>query len=198
MPYLVPKSTTDIISIGSSLGLVGSDFSKVASAVSNACALTFLAPGTLLITASGAAGAGVATSTSPVSGIEPNGMALSITTQMAALGMSGTSNYNQALAISTGIITNMLSLVVTGISPGVGTGVGMAKVVGINSALFYTSMQTQMASLGMVGIDSTRYAQSIANGVSVYLNSLAIIPLITVAGPAGPTPAATVFPGQFL
>lgn len=198
MPFLVPAATTSMISTGSGLGILGTEFSKIANAVSTTCASVFSLPGTVTVTASGAAGAGVVAPGSVITGVEPSSMSSAIVAQMASVSLVGAQVANQSLAISTGIISGLAGLVLTGPSPGVGTGVGTGKIVNFNNVLFGNTLYTNMASQGMVGEKSYIMAVAIGNGVCLTLNAAGIIPIVTIAGPAGPAPGATVFPAQFI
>jgi len=198
MPWVIPAVTSSIMSAGSGLGLVGPDFAKIAQAVAVTCQAVFLLPGTVVVTATGAAGAGAIAPGPPVTGITPKTMADLMYVRMSATGMLGTQAYNQAMAISTGVVSGVSTLVLTGPCPGVGAGVGMGKIVGFNNVLFSTTLYTNMASLGMFGINAIPLAAAIGDGVCLSLNAAGTVPGVPIVGPAGPAPAATVFPAQFI
>lgn len=197
MPFIVPKATADIAAQGASLGLLGPDFTRLASAVALTCASQFSLPGTMLVTASGAAGAGAAFG-SPPTGVTPPAMAALMMTGMATRGLLGPQLFSLTQALSAGICLNLGTMLLTGVSPGVGTGVGVAKAVAFNPSLFGSVLLTNMISLGMLGADTIRLSSALAEGICLSLNASLIIPVVTITGPAGPAPAATVFPAMLV
>lgn len=199
MPVVVPALTSSIVSIGASLGIVGTGFPLLANAVSLSCAKVFSLPGTVSVAAAGAAGTGSIVPGPVIVGVVPSVMASLIQANMAASGMSGAMSYNQALAISTGITTTALpSLILIGVSLGVGSGVGTGKVVSFNNVLFGNDLYMNMASQGFVGTQAYTLARAIADGVCLAINSAGTIPVVTIAGPAGPAPGATIVAAQFI
>ena len=198
MPFIAPKATLDMVAAGSSLGILGAKFSSICGAVAQSCATTFILPATVVVTATGVAGAGMVGPSSPMVGPVPAAMATFMNTAMVTNGLVGADNLRTCLAISTGVILNLATLIPFGISPGVGVGTGTAKVVGFNNAAFFAAMVPAMASVGNVGIASIPFSRAMSDGICLYLNTVGIIPVVSVVGAAGPAPAAAIFSAQFL
>lgn len=198
MPFAIPLVTSSIMSAGAGMGIYGVDFAKIANAVAMTCQAAFSAPGTVVVTATGAAGAGVIVPGAAVVGVTPKLIADLIFVKMAASGIVGAMAYSQAFAIGTGVSVGVSTMFLTGPCPGVGTGVGVGKVTGINNVLFNTTLYTNMASTGMLGISAVPLANAIGDGVCLAMNTAGIIPVVSIAGPSGPAPSATVFPAQLI
>jgi len=204
MPFVAASASFDIVSFGSGLGLTGDDFSNLASALSEACATHFITPNTVTITLQGsAAGPGTVSSTGPISGIDPSSMSSAIISQLSSLGMTGSLMSNQCLAISQGIVKNFMLMGVTGLAAGVGIGSGTGKVVGLNPSALKSLLVSMMSARGLVGTDTTRWATGISNGICLYLNTAAIIPVAVSVGavippPTGPVPALTSVSGTLI
>jgi hypothetical protein len=125
-------------------------------------------------------------------------MANAIFSAMSSMGLVGTNNFNICMAVSTGICNVIPSLVLFGLSPGVGVGVGTAKAVSFNPAAFYSMLVANMASLGLMGVAVNNLANALAQGICTTMSSALSVPVAAVAGAAGPAPGATVFPAQFV
>ena len=186
------------MSSASSMGQTGTDITKLAFAVANTCALQFLLPGTVSVIATGAVGVGVIAPGSLVVGVSPPVMASTIQGFAMGMGLSGIGLPPLCLAVSTGICMNIPFLVLTGVSPGVGSGTGSAKVVGMNSSAFYSQLQMFMAASGLFGAYFSNISRAIAEGVCGNLNATAVMPMLAIVGPVGPAPAVSTFPAQFL
>ena len=198
MPFLAPKATLDMIAAGASYAIVGAKFPSICDAICQTCASTFVLPGSLTVIGAGAAGAGMIGPSAPLTGPEPVSMAASLKSQLASGGIVGINTLNMCLAIATGIIPNLATLVPMGISPGVGSGTGTAKVIGFNPTAFFTTLSPLMAKGGIAGVNSVAFSQAISKGICLYLNAVGVVPMISIVGPAGPAPATNVFPGQFI
>jgi hypothetical protein len=198
MPFPTAQTKEAIMMAARSMGMLGPDMERVAMAVALTCEVQFLLPATSITTASGAAGAGAISGASPPVGVVPAAMAQSIYTAMASKGLVGANNFNMCLAISTGICTVIPSLVLFGISPGVGSGVGTAKAVQFNQATFFAMLSSNFASLGMIGQSSLQLALAISEGVCLAMTASLVVPVAGIVGPVGPSPAATAFPSQFV
>lgn len=198
MPFAAPTAQSAIMVAGASLGIVGGNFSQIAMAVAMTCQSQFLLPATMSVVAAGTAGAGVVGGASPPIGVTPPAMASAIFSSMASKGLTGANNFNICMAISTGICNTIPSLVLFGVSPGVGTGTGTAKAVSFDPASFTTILITNLASLGIVGSQAMAIAAAIAEGVCTTMSSSLVVPVLAIVGPSGPAPATTVFPAQFV
>jgi hypothetical protein len=193
MPFVPATAALDIVSFGSSLGVVGTDFTRMAQAIANACAVHFITPGTVSVTVQGiAAGPGVISSASPIAGIEPGGMSTSIISQLSSQGMIGTDVSRTSLAISSGIVKNFMLMGVTGFAAGVGTGTGVGKLVGLSAEALKSLIDIQMATLGLIGDDTSRWSTGISRGICLYLNGVATVPVAVSVGPVIPPPAGPI------
>jgi hypothetical protein len=198
MPFPSAVVKESIVNSARSLGVIGQDIERVGLAIALTCEVQFLLPGTSMVTASGAAGAGMVAGASPPTGVIPLTMATNIYNSMASKGLIGSNNFNMCLGISMGICNMLSSLVLFGVSPGVGSGAGSAKAIQFNPAAFYTLLTTNMASLGMIGQSASLLALAISEGICMTMSATLIVPVAGIAGPVGPSPAVTVFPAQFV
>jgi len=197
MPFAAPTAQSAIMVAGASLGIVGGNFAQIAMAVAMTCQSQFLLPATMIVTAAGTVGAGVIGGASPPTGVTPPAMASAMYTSMASRGLTGSNNFNICMAISMGICDTIPSLVLFGVSPGVGTGAGTAKAITFDIASFTTTLIVNLASLGIVGSQAMAIAAAIAEGVCTTMTSSLVVPALAIVGPSGPSPATTVFPAQF-
>ena len=118
--------------------------------------------------------------------------------------MSPTANFG--VEAGCGVVTVVCVVVgvaTTGIAAGVGIGSGSGKVLGLNPSLLKSSMISFMTAKGLVGADTTRLASGISNGICLYLNTAATIPVAVSVGavippPAGPIPAITSATGSLI
>jgi|GEM_PF-3940072 hypothetical protein len=191
MPYPSAKVASDIISSGSSFGVAGSEFPKLAMAIAQTCEVQFMLPSTHTATVSGLVGSGMCQGVTSPFGVFPQTLGLKIYSSMVSNGMSGSNLMQLCMAISTGICTNITSLLVMGISVGVGTGVGIAKSVYFDQFSFFSTLSSFMTTNGIVGSESKKMAMAIAEGVCSTMSS-SLTSTVSVTGPAGTVPAATV------
>lgn len=195
MPFNVALATQTMIESAVATASSGLLWPNVSIAISNACAATFVAPGTVTVPiVSGLApGPGILTSGSPVVGIEPAAMAASIVGTMASFGLAGADTLKTALNISAGVVVGFTQMVVVGAVIGVGPGAGTAKVTGIAGPALGAAILQQMVTQGLVGTENARWAQAVGLGIANYINATAVIPVVLSAGPAvvPPVPASS-------
>lgn len=198
MPFPAAVVSNTIVATGASLGLVGTDLTKVAGAIAMTCSTQFLLPGTVQVMATGTAGVGAIGVSTPPTGVVPQAMSNAITLAAASKGLVGTGVARKCMAISTGIVSSLPLLVLTGISPGVGVGAGSGKATLFNAATFYAQLTSTMATYGALGQDRDRWSLAIAEGVCNTLNLSLVIPGFTIIGTPSAAPAATGFLSSFV
>lgn len=197
MPLVTTVLSNSIVAAGAGLGIAGTDFPKIASAVASTAKTVFTQPATVTVTASGAAGSGTISPKAMIKGVTSGAIALAINSSMAAQGLTGEKSYNMATAIAKGVSVSLKSLILTGTCPGVGAGTGTGKIINFNNVLFSNTLYMHMVSKGLAGKDTMALAKSIGDGICNTINATGLLPLVTIVGAAGTVSGAAVFPAKF-
>lgn len=166
-------------------------------AVTEACAKHFVQPATVMVTASGSAGAGIVGPSSPIVGPVDLDMANFMDNQMKAIALAGTKNLLVCRALAAGVIAGLPTLVLIGVSVGVGVGAGTGKVTGFNPAVFKGFLTQSMAQKKLIGSRSPDLVTAISNGICLYLNSVSSVPAVSIVGSPSPSGGLAFFPAQF-
>lgn len=198
MPFAAVTATTQMVAKATSLGITGKDFYNVASAIAATCESQFILPGTVTITATGTAGAGIASGASPIIGAIPEDMALFINANMPSNALAGAASYNMCLAISTGIVATLPGLVLAAPIPVVGVGACTAKITGLNPSAFAAVLSGEMSKRKIQGPQVFGFIKAMADGICLYLNTKGTVPIGTVVGSPSIVAAGIVCPGQFV
>ena len=198
MPFDAATALSLMTSTGAGLAITGVQFPSICTAVTDACVKHFIQPATVLVSATGTAGAGVVGPSSPIVGPAPAAMASFMDNQMKTLALVGIQNLSLCTALATGIIAGLSTLALSGVSVGVGIGAGSGKIVGFNSAAFNGFLTQSMTQVAVVGAMSPNFITSLSNGICLYLNSVGSVPVVSIVGLPSSSPGLAMFPAQFV
>ena len=184
MPFPAPKAASDIVAAG----LSGPSSLQLAQAVANALSLYLLMPGLMTANVIGVSGPGVVSSAGPLAGYEPASFSTALLTSLSAQGLSGPTLPQTAQAVATGISLNLPMVAAVGVSPVVSNGGGVGKMVGMLPPALYGLLMSQASVLGLKGSELPRFMLGLATGICTYLNTVAVIPVVSVGAPVPPPP----------
>ena len=196
MPISPALISSSIRMHGLPVGLMGTEFPRMAEALGTGFYESFVTPGVFSATLTGVSGIGVVSSLPPV-GVLPMPLAQSISSCMAACGMAGVAVPQVATAIANGLAQSLLALQLFGACPTVSSGGGVAKPVGLNFLLVQSALLKAATFYGLSGQDMPRFMLGIAQGVSAFLVASMTVPVIAV-GPPVPPPPVGPFPSMGL
>ncbi len=182
---------TSILTAGTSVGLVGSDFSRLANAIGDGVCKSLLVPGVLTSTLIGVSGVGVITG-GPVI-VVPLVLQADIGLAMSSFGIVGSASQQLAAAVALGISQAMVSATVVGTCPLVSTGGGTAFMANYTPPFLFSLLTSSATMYGLVGSEVPRIMNALATGISNNFLKVIKVPLV-VAGPPIPPPPAGPLP----
>ena len=162
-------------------GNIGTGMPRLAQGIANGVSL-WIAQTTVSITGTGAAGAGAVSYPLVV---PPPLIIANMLGGFSSAGIIGIMAAPLALSIANGLVTGFAQGLIVAAFPGVGSGVGVARVSGPPPM---ESMNAGFASAGLSGDGSQRIARGISLGLSQTFASL-LVP-VPIVGPSGPSPGA--------
>lgn len=191
MPFLAPTVSSAIWSQMLARGIKGKSSKDMADAISAACSIHFLLPGTISLTLNGLAAGPGAYISSPPAGVTAPAMSALMLGKAASLGFKGKSMKDLFDSISTGIVISLTSLVVSGVAVGVGVGTGIGRVTGFNQQALEGLLVSQFAARKMIGKNIKDLAAILSTGIVNCILSSAIV-TVTVVGPIIPPPTGPI------
>ena len=182
---------TSILTAGTSVGLVGSDFSRLANAIGDGVCKSLLVPGVLTSTLVGVSGVGVITG-GPVI-VVPLVLQADIGLAMTSFGIVGAASQQLASAVALGVSQAMISATVVGTCPLVSTGGGTALMANYTPPFIFSLLTASATMYGLAGSEVPRIMNALATGISSNFLKVIKVPLV-VAGPPIPPPPAGPLP----
>ena len=175
---------------GTSVGLVGSDFSRLANAIGDGVCKSLLLPSVLTSTLVGVSGIGVITG-GPVI-VVPFALQADIGMAMASYGIVGSASQQLASAVATGVSQAILSASVVGTCPLVSTGGGTAFMANYTPLLLFSLLSSSATMYGLAGSEVPRIMNALATGISSNFLKVIKVPVVAAGPPIPPPPAGPV------
>lgn len=193
MPIIPTFMSSQSQLTGTGLGLVGSKFSSLVKAVSNAVA-TYIVSAAVVQGTNQVTGPGAGTHTGTISGITGPGMSSLMKTKATLLGLVGSKIGTLFDALSAGIVASVKQGIAQGSVVGGGPGIGTAKIMYLQPTVLSKQIQAQMIAMGLVGEKAGSLADAIAFGVVQHIQSAATVQTTCIGAFAGPPAGPVLVP----
>jgi len=189
MPVTGPTLTAAIVSQLVPNSMKGRDATKLASAVGTAVGNYVITPNLMSATLSGVAGPVGTVQSVAVAGFEPNSMSSLMYTKALTPGikLTGRDIGKLFIAVSTGLVQVLSTMIVTGTAAGIATGAGVGFFTKLSEPALTNLINAQMKLKGFTGRDTGKLAQCISYGLVTQMSTIVKVTL-TSAGAVAPVP----------
>jgi hypothetical protein len=191
MPFTAISIASAIKGYMSLVGFTGRDMGKIADAVGRSVFTHLSTPDVTTSTLTGTVGPVGSVSSVSVTGVVPTAMKSIIEGKGALSGFTGRDLNKLAQAISLGVSTQLMTMVLNGSAVGVAIGVGTSSFTGINATTLSSLLKVALAGTGFSGRDLGKLSDMVATGIVQHLQasatfSVVVMGVISPVPPTGP------------
>jgi hypothetical protein len=187
MPLTAVSIASSIKGFMALVGFTGRDMGKMADAIGRAVFMHLSVPNMATATLTGTVGPVGSVTNLSVLGIVPNVMQGLMVAQGASSGFTGRDLTKLAQAISNGVSTQLLTMILSGTTAGLAVGGGTASLTGINQNALGSILKASLASVGYTGRDMSKLADMVSAGIVQHLQTSATF-AVTAVGAIAPVP----------